>query len=82
MCRTRKKRGQQRKGKEGRERTEEEEQEEAARIEQVCKEEIRALQVSLQDCYIDLREKVQDKEVGREFHFIISNAALCQLCVL
>lgn len=62
MCRTWKKRGQDRRGKEGTERSEGEEQREAARIEQVCKEEIRALQVSLQDCYTDLRERARQRE--------------------
>lgn len=58
-----------------------EERREAARIEQVCKEEIRVLQVSLQDWYIDLRES-KTKRCGVSFSTancvlnIISNAAL------
>lgn len=54
---------------------------EAARIEQVCKGEIRVLQVSLQDWYIDLRES-KTKRCGESFITgsrvvnIISNAAL------
>lgn len=40
---------------------------EAARIEQVCKEEIRVLQVSLQDWYIDLRES-KTKRCGESFN--------------
>lgn len=43
-----------------------EERREAARIEQVCKEEIRALQVSLQDWYTDLRER-KTKGCGESF---------------
>lgn len=38
-----------------------EESREVARIEQVCREEIRVLQVSLQDWYIDLRERERDR---------------------
>lgn len=56
---------------------------EVARIEQVCREEIRVLQVSLQDWYIDLRERGRQRGVEREFHYcehsvlnIISNDAL------
>lgn len=57
------------------------ERREAARIEQVCKGEIRVLQVSLQDWYIDLRES-KTKRCGESFITgsrvvnIISNAAL------
>lgn len=43
-----------------------EERREAARIEQVCKEEIRVLQVSLQDWYTDLRER-KTKRCGESF---------------
>lgn len=39
---------------------------EVARIEQVCKGEIRVLQVSLQDWYIDLRES-KTKRCGESF---------------
>lgn len=43
-----------------------EESREVARIEQVCREEIRVLQVSLQDWYIDLRERERQSGVVRE----------------
>lgn len=75
--------------REGKERREKwrggEERREVARIEQVCRGEIRVLQVSLQDWYIDLRESKRDREVWREREFhscersdlkIISNTAL------
>lgn len=45
---------------------------EVARIEQVCREEIRVLQVSLQDWYIDLRERERQRGVERE-SFITGN---------
>lgn len=57
--------------------------EERGRIEQVCREEIRVLQVSLQDWYIDLRERERQRCAEREFHYcehsvlnIISNDEL------
>lgn len=49
-----------------------EERREAARIEQVCKGEIRVLQVSLQDWYTDLRER-KTKRCGETF----STGELC-----
>lgn len=42
---------------------------EVAKIEQVCREEIRVLQVSRQDWYIDLRERGRQRGVEREFHY-------------